>query len=76
MLLSFGHFVVAVLLQAGVHLRAREPCFWIDMERCERVGDRNGGDVLGLSGDWRCGRVVRKRHHSFSRDMFALSVAR
>jgi hypothetical protein len=33
-----GHFVVAVFLPAGVHLRLREPGVGINMDRRERVG--------------------------------------
>ena len=44
----FGHFVVAVLLPAGVHLRAREPCLGVHVERRERVGNRRGCDVGSL----------------------------
>ena len=47
--LFFGHFVVAVLLPAGVHLRVREPGLGVDMERRERVGNRRGGDVRAPS---------------------------
>ena len=43
----FGHFVVAVLLTADVHLRVRQPAVGVDMERRERVGNRRGGDVRG-----------------------------
>jgi hypothetical protein len=44
----FGHFVVAVLLPADVHLRVREPGVGVHLERRERVGNRRGGDVRGL----------------------------
>ena len=50
MLLFFGHLVVAVLLAANVHLRAREPGVRVHMERRERVGNRRGGDVRGFGG--------------------------
>jgi len=36
----FGHFVVAVLLSADVHLGTREPYLGVHVERRERVGDR------------------------------------
>ena len=48
----FGHFVVAVLLPAGVHLRVREPGLGVHVERRERVGNRRGCDVRGLGGCW------------------------
>jgi len=46
----FGHFVVALLLPTGVHLRAREPCLGVHMERRERAGDRQGKRCQGA---WR-----------------------
>ena len=54
--LFFGHFVVAVLLAAYVHLRAREPGVRVHVERRERVGNRRGGDVRGFG-------VCRLRGH-------------
>jgi hypothetical protein len=41
----FDHFIVAVLLPAGVRLSARETRLRVHMERRERVGHRHGCDV-------------------------------
>ncbi|OIQ76994.1 hypothetical protein GALL_413190 [mine drainage metagenome] len=47
----FGHFVVAVLLAADIHLSVRESGVGIDVKRRQGVGERSGGDVwrLGVS---------------------------
>jgi hypothetical protein len=50
--LFFGHFVVAVLLPAAVHLRVRDPGVRVHVESRERVGNRRGGDVRGVGGGW------------------------
>ena len=57
--LFFGHFVVAVLLPADVHLRVREPGVGVHVERRERVGNRRGGDVRCLG----CRFWRREREH-------------
>src|SRR5579864_4273339 len=49
MALCFGDFVVAVFRPADVHLRLRESCIWVDVEHCERVGNRGGGNIRRLS---------------------------
>ena len=55
--LLHGHFIVAVLLPTDVHLRAREPCLGVHMERRERVGNGRGCDVRCLGGScWRRAR--------------------
>ena len=50
MALCFGHFVVAVLLPAGVHLCVRKPGLGVDVERRERIGNRRGRRCQGA---WR-----------------------
>ena len=49
MLLFYGHFVVAMLLPAGVNRRGSEPGVGVNVERSERVGNRRGGDVRGVA---------------------------
>ena len=48
MALLFGHFIVAILFAAGVHLGPRQPGVGIDFERSKRVGNRRGGDFRRL----------------------------
>src|ERR1035438_7358574 len=64
--LLFGHFVVAVLLPASVHVRVREPGIWVYVEGRDRVGNRLGGYIGGLA-VWRRLGVCRRRwiRHGF-----------
>ena len=41
----FGHLVIAVFLQPGLSLFARETGLRVRVERRERIGDRRGNDV-------------------------------
>src|ERR1017187_4942035 len=61
----FGHFVVAVLLPAGIHFGTRKPGLGVDMERRERVGNRQGSDVGLLRRCWLRGRTF---HYGFLGD--------
>jgi len=49
MALFDGHFVIAVLLPADVHLFVHEPGIGVCVQRCERAGNRRGSDIRGLA---------------------------
>ena len=68
--LLFDHFIVAVLLPAGVRLSERETCLGIHAERRERIENRRGLDVEPLDSEWHRARnlysgFLRDRWHGF-----------